>query len=149
MRSSRRKPKPPVPVARFRVYAHKSTLYYIVQVWATKKDMHANRAANGLPRTECDAHTYSFDEWTKKGGRKTPLVGEMNFYARGLFMEGIAHESTHAIASILRRLRFDFSPMNDDDAKPKRGISSEELVALLIGRFAAQLHFKLRKYKLV
>lgn len=148
MRSLRRRSKPPEPLARFRVYAHKSCLYYVVQVWATKKDMHANRAANGLPRTECDAHTYSFDEWTKKGGRKRPIVGEINFHARALFIEAITHETTHAVASILRRLRFDFSPMNDDP-KPKRGVTAEEVVAILNGRFAAQLFFKLRKHKLV
>lgn len=140
------KTKRPEPIARFPVYAVKSRLHFTVQVWPSQRALIRYRRSQGLSSARCEAATLTFDEWYESG-RKTPCLGEINLNIRKIWMEVIAHESLHATAAILRRLRFKFDGMNNDPTSER--LDTEEAVAFILGRFAAELHYKLAKRKLL
>lgn len=138
------------PLARFRVYAWKSSLYFMVYVWRTKKHMLDNRVKLGLPRLrDCDAHVLSYDVFRCRKGqrdRKLPIVGEIHFYKSCLGTEAITHESFHATASLLRRLKFDFTGLNNEGlSSTMRGnvMDKEEVVAEVQGKLAREIVTKL------
>lgn len=144
------------PIARFRVYAWKSSLYFMVHVWRTKKEMLDNRVALGLPRLrDCDAHVFSYDAFSVQKGRrdrKLPIVGEIHFYKSCLGTEAITHESFHATASLLRRLKFDFSGLNNEGLTAtmrSKSMDKEEVVAEVQGRLARAIVTKLYDLKML
>jgi hypothetical protein len=144
------------PIARFRVYAWKSSLYFMVHIWRTKKDMLDNRVSLGLPRLrDCDAHVFSYDVFRCRKGqrdRKLPIVGDIHFYKSCLGTEAITHESFHATASLLRRLKFDFTGLNNEGvASTMRNklIDKEEVVAKVQGKLAREIVTKLYNLKLI
>jgi hypothetical protein len=134
------------PVARFKVYAIGSRLHFRVQVWASQRALIRHRVSQGYSSARCEGATCSFDEWYASG-RKTPCLGEINLNGRKLWMEVLTHEALHATAAILRRIHFKFDAMNNDPVG--EGLDTEEAVALILGRFAAELHYKLAKRKLI
>lgn len=140
------------PLARFRVYAHRSSLYFMVYVWPTKKAMLDNRPRLGLPRGWCDAHTFSFDEYADKTRkRKNPIVGEIHFHKRKVHadagIEAVTHETFHAVASLFRRLKMDFSKLSNEGMKrPKT--DSEELIADVQGKMARAIIVKFHELDL-
>lgn len=144
------------PLARFRVYAWKSSLYFMVHIWATKRDMLDNRVRLGLPRLrDCDAHVFSYDVFRESKGkrwRKLPIVGEIHFYKSRLGTEAITHESFHATASLLRRLKFDFTDLNNEGLTAtmrSKSMDKEEVVAHIQGRLARAIVTKLYDLKLI
>jgi hypothetical protein len=136
------------PLARFRIYAPHSVLYFMVYVWPTKKAMLHNRRREGL-KGSCDAHTYSYDEYTHKTKkRKKPIVGEIHFHKRKVHadagIEAVTHESFHAAASLFRRLKMDFTQLSNEGMKqPKMDV--EEVIADVQGKMARAIMTKLHK----
>lgn len=106
-----------------------------------------NRLTLGLPRSSCDAHTFSYDQFTDKSKkRKLPILGEIHFHKRKLLgdagVEAITHETFHATAGLLRRLGADFAGINEEGlGQPKDNI--EELAADLQGKMARQIMVRL------
>lgn len=142
------------PIARFRVYAtyargrksKKSSLYFMVYVWPTKKAMLDNRPLIGLPRSSCDAHTFSYDEYSDKTRkRKNPIVGEIHFHKRKVHadagIEAVTHETFHAAASLFRRLKMDFQKLSREGmTRPKT--DNEETIADVQGKMARAIMMK-------
>jgi hypothetical protein len=142
------------PIARFRVYVAygrngQSSLYFMVYVWATKKEMLDNRPRLGLSRSSCDAHTFSYDEYADKTRkRKNPIVGEIHFHKRKVSadagIEAVTHETFHAVASLFRRLRMDFSKLTYEGmSRPKT--DNEEVIAEVQGKMARAIMTKFHK----
>lgn len=142
------------PLARFRVYAtygrgsgyKKSSLYFMVYVWPTKKAMLDNRPKLGLARGSCDAHTFSFDEYADKTRkRKNPIVGEIHFHKRKVRadagIEAVTHETFHAAASLFRRLNMDFSKLSNEGMKRPK-MDNEETIADVQGKMARAIMMK-------
>lgn len=137
------------PLAKFRVYGWKSSLYFLVHVWPTKKAMLANRKKEGL-RGSCDAHVMVLDHIRYIPGRPRrlrPIVGEMHFFKGKLGTEVITHESFHATVGLLRRLRFQFSTLDQDSDGKMLG--EEELAAYTIGHLARSIVTRLYDFKLI
>lgn len=143
--------KKPQPVVRFRVYAAygnkgRSSLYFMVYVWATKKDMLDNRPVLGLVRGSCDAHTFSYDQYADKTRkRKLPIVGEIHFHKRKVCadagIEVVTHETFHAVASLFRRLRMDFEKLSYEGIQRPQ-TDNEEVIAEVQGKMARQIMTK-------
>jgi hypothetical protein len=144
------KKRRPKPLARFRVYS--GSLYYLIVVWRTKKEMLDNRPTIGLPRSSCDAHTFSYDEFADKARkRKLPVLGEIHFHKRKLLaecgVEAVTHETFHAPAGLLRRLGFDFARINGEGMdRPKE--NHEEIAADAQGKMARMIMFRLHEFGL-
>ena len=144
--------KNPKPIARFRVYAWNSSLYFMVYVWATKKEMLDNRPKLGLARGSCDAHTFSYDEYTDKTRkRKKPIVGEIHFHKRKVHadagIEAVTHETLHAVTSLFRRLNMDFQTLSlEGTERPKE--DNEEVIADVQGKMARAIMLKFHKLNL-
>lgn len=108
-----------------------------------------NRPTLGLTRSSCDAHTFSYDQYTDKSRkRKLPIVGEIHFHQRKLLadagVEAVAHETFHAVAALLRRLKFDFGHVNEEGMqRPKP--DHEEIVADTHGKMARSIMLRLHK----
>lgn len=151
-KKKRRRPRPPVPVARFRVYAWRSSLYYVVNVWATKKDLHANRRAMDLPRVDCAAHVAAYDviRYYGKGDprrpRKRPILGEINLWKRRLGAGVLSHECFHATMSLLRRIKYDFRSLERESVN---GEELEEIAAMIQGEFVRNITIRLYALKLM
>jgi hypothetical protein len=146
------------PIARFRVYAWKSVLYFLVIVWQHKKDMLDYRVSMGLPRLrDCEAHTISYGvtRISPDGRRrKRPIVGEIHFHKARLGTEAITHEALHATASLLRRLNFDFADLNKEGIEGtlsggSRVMNKEEIVAGINGKMARAIVEGLYERKLL
>ena len=121
----------------------------MVYVWATKKEMLDNRPRLGLPRGWCDAHTFSYDEYTDKARkRKKPIVGEIHFHKRKVCadagIEAVTHETFHAVASFFRRLGMDFDKLSYEGMqRPKT--DNEEVIAEVQGKMARAIMTKFHK----
>jgi hypothetical protein len=132
--------RPPRPLARFRVYVWNSSLYFLVIVWPTKREMLDERVRLCLPRASCDAHVFSYDAWTCRKGkpdRKRPIVGEIHFHKQALGSEAISHECFHATLSALCRQKCDFSRLNDQRTNSRTMALKddlEETAATMCGR---------------
>lgn len=129
------------PLKRFRIYGYNSSLYFIVNIWKTKKDLIKNRKRNGL-KGSCDAHVLSYEilDVNKEGkSRKRPIVGEINFYKSRLGAGIVSHECLHATVSILKRMKFNFSRLEEDIWENP----SEEIVARVQGEFTRQITVRL------
>jgi hypothetical protein len=142
-----------IPLRKFRVYVGSYSLYYLINIWNSKEDMFANRKANHLPFSDCNAHCFSFDVFSISGDKriKQPICGEINFYKDCLGMEAITHETCHAIFAFCRRVKWNLTPLNYDDMEANDGevTDTEEDIALITGKFNREIVEKLRKYKLI
>jgi hypothetical protein len=118
----------------------------MVYVWATKQNMLDNRPTLGLTRGSCEAHTTSYNEFTDKSRkRKKRIVGEIHFHKRMVRadagIEVVTHETFHAVASLFRRLRADFSQLSYEGyRRPKQ--DNEEIMAEVQGLMARQIMTK-------
>lgn len=143
--------KPFKPLVRFRVYPWKCSLYYLVMVWRTQKEMLDYRVSMSLPRLrDCQAHVLSYD--LLRNGKKMPILGEIHFHRRRLGTEVITHETFHATAALMRRLKFDFASLSENtfNSKTMRDEGDrEELVALVQGKLARTIVNRLYDLKLL
>lgn len=138
-----------IPLKKFRVYLDNSSLYFLVHIWRTKKELVGYRKQQKLKRNyDVTAFTYSYDllkiNRKTKQARKLPIVGELHFHKSRLGTEVIIHETSHAINSTLRRLKFNFEKLNKEPDN-----DSEELMAYLLGKFSSNLVYKLYKLKML
>lgn len=121
----------------------------MVYVWKTKRELIAQRRANHLRPLHCDAFVYSYDQVIVRKGRpnrKRPIVGEIHFQQAKLGTEAITHESVHAAASLLGRLKFNFADLNKRDGPRNNG---EELLARVTGKLARRIVAKFYDLKVI
>lgn len=89
------------PVASFRIKAgKKTTLYYEVNVWKTRKDFIAytgRRDALGL------CSTYKVQRLKNKRWETKKVCGEINLIRKRLYTEILSHELCHAAFGFCRR----------------------------------------------
>jgi hypothetical protein len=137
---------PPQPIAKFRVFAHASprkysTLYFIVKVFATKKEMHSYMRSEGreVDRKD-DAYTYNYEVLRVRPGepnRKRPIMGEIVLNKKKCRAGLLSHECFHATMSYLRRIEFDFARLGFKDGDARMNI--EERAAYVQGEFMRQV----------
>lgn len=99
--------KGPQPAFRIRVYPEHKSLYYVVNVWRTKKDMYAHcRWAKSTFQGLCTTYEVLKGE---KGGplRMLPECGQINLWKGRLGSAVVTHEFTHAALGWARRIRLD------------------------------------------
>lgn len=115
-----------------------------------------NRVKLGLPRLkDCQAHVFTYDVWSVYKGKrdqKRPILGEMHFHQKRLGTEVVTHESFHATAHLMRRLRFNFARINDDEIDSRsmnRKDEGEELVARVQGKLARAIVEQFYRRKLL
>lgn len=132
------------PLAKFRIYIWKSSLYYDVFVWKYKKEMLTQGEHIGLRGNNYGAFCSSFRIKKMISGifRKTRQLGELHFHNKQLGMEVLTHESTHAILNALHEMEFDFSKLREDN-KSELVTDREETLCFLVGRFARMIADKL------
>lgn len=94
----------PQPIFRIRVYPEHKSLYYVVNVWRTKKDMYAHcRWAKSTFQGLCT--TYEVIKGDGKGGwRLLPECGQVNLWKGRLGSAVVTHEFTHAALGWARRV---------------------------------------------
>jgi hypothetical protein len=140
---------------KFRVYVRYTSLYFLVQVWDTKKALEEYKLLQNMDDHEdCAAYVDSYDIYVvsrKKRGkpqttRKMPQLGEINFYKGRLGTEVITHETIHAVSTYMRRRCKRFSEM---DKENDNYMKFEEEFAYIVGRFNSDLVSKLYKYNLI
>ncbi len=140
------------PLARLRVYPENKSLYYLVNVWATKGAMyaHCRKALGFAGRFEGLCST---KRW-RAGKRLLPLMGEVNLYKGFMGVSVVTHEFLHATLGWARRVQIDLSaiqavglaaehPSNPDS---KHVAADEERLAYAHGEMVRQ--FTDRMYKL-
>lgn len=136
------------PLARFRVYGWKSSLYFLVFVWPTREAMLAyERRTNKYVQDDHDAHVQPIDRvrvYKDRPSRLMPYLGEIHLHKAKLGAGLISHECFHATTALLRRKRFDFSHLNESTFSMER----EEQAAHTQGEFARQITVQLIKRKL-
>lgn len=109
-----------LPPHRFRLYPETGSLYVVVNVWATRKDLlrySDEDDAKVGPKTDATAHGLEIIDF-KRGhhARKHPVFAEVNFYRGRLGIEVITHEFFHATMAWGRRVGFNFQRLGDDDS---------------------------------
>lgn len=100
------------PILSMRVYPEGRSLYYLVNVWPTKKAMQEHcRTVNGYVGRNYAALVNSFHvSMVGSNGRTRtgPIMGEINFNRKALGGEIVAHEMTHAALGWARRIKLNF-----------------------------------------
>lgn len=140
------------PVARLRVYPENKSLYYVVNVWPTRKAMYEH-CRTALRFTGRFLGLCSTTRW-RQGGRTLPLMGEVNLFRGELGTSVITHEFFHATLGWARRVGIDMNavqavgaaaehPSNPD---PKHVAADEERLAYAHGEMCRQ--FTDRMYRL-
>src|SRR5690349_3180317 len=100
------------PIAKFRIYGWKSSLYFRVYIWSYLKDIRKEYDRNRNNK-ESSRGVMAFTRpisryrvYEDKTHRITPLVGEIHLHVKNLKTGVITHESVHAAIALLRRLNF-------------------------------------------
>ena len=95
------------PIARFRIYPEKRSLYWLVQVWPTEAAMRRHFRTRGFADLEGTvAQCSTYERYRVRAGRsrKKPFCGEINFHVQELSTRVIVHEATHAALGWAQRM---------------------------------------------
>lgn len=129
------------PPHRFRLYPErKGSLYVVVNVWATQKEM-LEYADEDDARVGGES-THGFcggieiiDIQRGRPERKQPVFAEVNLYRGRMGMDVITHEFFHATMAWGRRVRFNWQSLGDDE---KAVTPDEERITYVHGRLCAE-----------
>jgi hypothetical protein len=101
----------------FRVYPERSFLYCEVNIWPTRKAMHAYLPLGPKTVASCGGRESYVVQPERKGKkqtmRKTGLFAEANFYQTEIGVEVVSHEFTHAAFAFADRRRLPLHQVMD------------------------------------
>lgn len=92
------------PLFTMRVYPEGRSLYFLVNIWPTKKAMHQH-VTWCKPPFEAACSPYMKVNYRSGKGRTSPECGQINFYRRRIGSAVVTHEFTHAALAWARRVK--------------------------------------------
>jgi hypothetical protein len=92
------------PLFRMRVYPEGRALYFLVNVWPTKRAM-LRHVSWCKPPFEALCSPYTKVNYRNGKGRTSPECGQINFYKKRIGSAAVAHEFAHAALAWARRVR--------------------------------------------
>lgn len=105
----------------FRVYPEGSFLYCEVNIWPTRKAMHAHLPLGPKTVASCGGRECYVVQPKRKGKRqrvcKTGLFAEANFHRAQIGIEVVSHEFTHAAFAFADRRRLPLHQVMDKEFK--------------------------------
>jgi len=133
----------------FKLYAaRKTTLYFQVHIWKTKKDYTAHTGYKDSPGS---CSRYEILNFEKGHQKKLAILGEVNLTRRRLTTEILSHELCHAAFGYCERKKFDVTDTHNDNphARAMGRDSGEEQFCYSQGYMLRCLVNKLHKLKLL
>lgn len=104
--------KQPIKPITFRLHPEGSFLFCEVNIWPTKRAMHANTEARPKNYAACCGGRESYVVPPKGSGRRmrrTGLFAEANFHRKELGIEVVSHEMTHAAFAFADRRKLNLN----------------------------------------
>jgi hypothetical protein len=143
------------PIASFRVYPGRKTLFFKVIVWGTAKDLRRH-LGKGHSRTDGACLSHRILRFYPKGDRRKdrlmPCIGEIHLHKGGLGVWVISHELTHALLTWMGEMgvAVHVSPMKRINMTGvMRRDCPEEVACYAMGGMMKDVYQRLYKLKLI